>query len=42
MNGRQVFELSFGICMIIIAIVSFIAIVKDIIKDEDNYTDCEV
>lgn len=42
MNGREIFELSFGICVIVIAIVSFIAIVKDIIKDNDNYTDCEV
>ena len=42
MNAREIFELSFGICVIVIAIVSFIAIVKDIIRDNDNYTDCEV
>lgn len=42
MNGREILELSFGICVIIIAIVSFIAIIKDIFKDKDDYTNCEV
>lgn len=42
MNGRQILELAFGICVIIISITSLIAIIKDIIKDKDDYTNCEV
>ena len=42
MNGRQILELSFGICVIIISIVLFIAMIKDIFKDKDDYTNCEV
>ena len=42
MNGRQILELSFGICFIVIAIMLLVVIIKDLIKDNDDYTNCEV
>jgi hypothetical protein len=42
MNGREILELSFGICVIVISITSLVVIIKDLIKDNDDYTNCEV
>ena len=42
MNGREILELVFGLCVIIISIISFVAVAKDFFKDKDDYTNCEV
>ena len=42
MNNREILELSSGICFIVIAIMLLVVIIKDLIKDNDDYTNCEV
>ena len=42
MNGREILELSSGICFIVISIMLLVVIIKDLVRDKDDYTNCEV